>query len=157
MKHLRISKTEQDPLLLFLDCMKSTESLPFALSLSSNGAIEEMWIHFCGCREWIEELLSSPVTHLTWWAHCSPLASLSPSLSHLTDSSPVLLPPAVISCQLTGKRPIYKFNTRSWHLSCSCQLRQTCRKSSEEMLRHRFSWGLIETFIQIQACLHFSE
>ena len=35
-------------------------------------------------------------------------------------------PPTVISCQLTGKRPIYKFNTRSWHLSCGCQARQTC-------------------------------
>lgn len=59
-----------------------------------------------------------------------PGLSFSPPLSHLTDSSSVLLSPAVISCQLTGgkKRPINKFNTRSWHLCCSCQLWQTCRQ-----------------------------
>lgn len=146
MKHLRISKTQQAPLLVSLDCIKSTKSLPFALS--------PVMVQLRRCEfisvaawEWIEELLSSPVTHPPWWARRSPLASLSPSLSHLTDSSSVLLPSAVISCQLTGKRPIYKFNTRSWHLSCSCQPQWTCRQKEWQgnvtaLIFTRLNWNI---------------
>lgn len=80
--------------------------------------------------EWIEELLSCCHSYNLMGTSLPPGLSFSPPLSHLTDSSSVLLSPAVISCQLTGgkKRPINKFNTRSWHLCCSCQLWQTCRQ-----------------------------
>ena len=56
-------------------------------------------------------------------------------------------PFAVISCQLTGKRPVYKFNTQSWHLSCSCQLPQTCRLEEwrgnvATSIFTRFNWNI---------------
>lgn len=108
--------------------MKSTESLPFALS--------PVMVQLRRCEfisvaawEWIEELLSSPVTHPPWWARRSPSASLSPSLS---PPDRQLLCSITPSCNFMSvdrkKRPIYKFNTRSWHLSCSCQPQRTCRQ-----------------------------
>lgn len=144
MKHLRIRETQQSPLLVS-PWLHEKHRKPSLCSFSP------VMVQLRRCEfisvaawEWIEALLSCPVTH----PPCrSPLASLSPCLSHLMDSSPVLLPSAVISCQLTGKRPIYEFNTRSWHLSYSCQAQPTCRQDEwwgnvTPLIFTRLNWSI---------------
>lgn len=58
MKNLKIRETWNGPLLLPLDCIKSTESF---CCPASNGAMEEMWIHFCGSLrvDWRASLMLS--------------------------------------------------------------------------------------------------